>query len=369
MPRAPRPHRRCLTRHLARAPAIAASLLAVALFGSCWTGAAANAAPAAPADSTAPPASPTATGSAASAASASSDAGPTQIRFENVEFHVAPGVVLGIRHLRGDMTSKVVGGPVVLDDKRSFVIHIDSADVALDTASLARLMNEHVFGYPGAPLRRLAFATKDGQLVQRGTLHRVVDIPFELTAGVSVTPDGLIRIHPTAMRIFSVPGDGLMRALGLTLDGLLDLRGARGVRAEGNDPLLDPDRLLPPPTITGRLRAVRVEPGRLVQSFGDGGAAARRETLAPPDGDVPNYLYFRGGTLRFGKLLMIGADMQIVDLQPADPFDFSVDRYAEQLVAGYSRSLPDLGLEVFMPDLSTLGRDAARPGRVAGNRR
>jgi hypothetical protein len=71
-------------------------------------------------------------------------------------------------------------------------------------------------------------------------------------------------------------------------------------------------------------------------------------------------MYYEGGTLRFGKLLMLDAEMQIVDLDPSDPFKFDLDRYARQLVAGYSRSLADGGLEVFMR-MSTSSSNRATP--------
>ncbi|HEU4630730.1 MAG TPA: hypothetical protein VFS08_13345 [Gemmatimonadaceae bacterium] len=341
-------------------PPLGAALLAAAsLAGCCCPRPPARAAPADSAAAAPPPVLPV-----PDAVLAQSDS-VTRIQFRNVNFHVAPGLVLGIRRLDGEMRSKTPGQPVIFDDKRAFVIRIASAEVTLDTASLGHLMNDHVFGYRGAPLRALSFGTKHGQLVQRGILHKVVDIPFEMTAQVSVTPAGLLRIHPTAMRICTIPGKGLMDALGIELSDLLDLRGARGVRVDHDDLLLDPDQLLPPPSISGRVVAVRVEPGRLVQIFGGGANAAIAEAaaaLTPPDSAAPNYMYFRHGTLRFGKLYMVRADMQIVDLHPADPFDFSVDRYNAQLVAGYSKNQPDMGLEVFMPDLGMVDGGLEAPG-------
>ncbi|MGH7720583.1 MAG: hypothetical protein ACREON_17265 [Gemmatimonadaceae bacterium] len=332
-------------------------LLPAAQLG-CGGGSSARAGPA----ETASPALPIATPDAvlrATRDSARQDSA-TEARFRNVDFQIAPGLVLGIRHLRGQMEAKTPGMPVVFDDKQSFLIRLTSAEVAMDMASLGRLMNDHVFAYRGAPLRNLTFSTAGDQLTQRGTLHKVVNIPFRITARVSVTDSGHIRIHPTAMRIFSVRGEGLMKALGIELDDLLDLEQAKGVRVDGNDLLLDPDRLLPPPAIRGRLTAVRIEPGKIVQVFGDSAAAARLPAITPPDTTAPNYMYFRHGTLRFGKLFMVQADMQIIDLNPEDPFDFSIDRYNDQLVAGYSRNTPDLGLEVFMPDLAKVGRGTVR---------
>lgn len=280
----------------------------------------------------------------------------TAAEFHDVDFHVASDIVLRIHYLRGTMRSRTPGAAVVFDDKRSFVIDIDAAEVGLTTSDLAHLMNEHVFAYHGAPLSHLSFATRGGELVQRGVMHKVVNIPFEITAAVSVTPAGLLRIHPTTIRIFSVNGRGLMKALGITLQKLLDLRRATGVHVEGNDLLLDPDSVLPAPAIEGRVTAVRVQGNELVQVFGDSAAWAesRAAPIAPLDSSARNDMRFRGGTLRFGKLFMVQSDMEIIDADPGDPFDFSIDDYNRQLVAGYSRSTADGGLKVYMPDLDKL---------------
>ncbi|HEX6966850.1 MAG TPA: hypothetical protein VF166_13725 [Gemmatimonadaceae bacterium] len=277
--------------------------------------------------------------------------------------------MLRIVRLRGEMLSQRRGSPVIFDDKHSFVIRIASAEVGLDMQSLGVLMNEYVFAYPGAPLHDLRFATDSGKLVQRGYLHKVFDIPFTITAAMSMTPAGLIRIHPVAIKIGPIPGKGLLATLGIQLSDLLDLKKAKGVRVSGNDLLLDPVQILPPPVIEGRVTAVRVAQNEVIQIFDD--STARHETtqpLTPPDPAAPNYMYFRGGTLRFGKLSMVRADMQIIDLDPRGPFEFSLDQYNAQLVAGYSKNTPEHGLEVFMPDVDKVGRGStgrgpARPGR------
>jgi hypothetical protein len=57
--------------------------------------------------------------------------------------------------------------------------------------------------------------------------------------------------------------------------------------------------------------------------------------------------------------------MMVVDLDQRDPFDFDNPRYQRQLIAGHSKTLPDLGLEVWMPDAKTLGRTTADAERSA----
>jgi hypothetical protein len=47
---------------------------------------------------------------------------------------------------------------------------------------------------------------------------------------------------------------------------------------------------------------------------------------------------------------MHGADLQIIDADASDPFNFYLAKYSQQLVAGTSRTMPDKGLVVFMPD-------------------
>jgi hypothetical protein len=51
---------------------------------------------------------------------------------------------------------------------------------------------------------------------------------------------------------------------------------------------------------------------------------------------------------------MHGADLQLVDADPRDPFDFYPAKYRAQLIAGYSKNLPNGGLKTFMPDFSDL---------------
>ena len=278
----------------------------------------------------------------------------TKVSMKHVNFYIIPQAALRIRTMRGSMRS-LNGGPVVFDDKNAFVIHLDYAEIGLNGTDITELMNRHIFAYPGAPLKRLKVHTQGNRVVQSGIMHKILDIPFEITADASMTPEGLIRLHPVKTRILGVNGNDLMRAFHLSLEKILDLSKAKGVSVKGNDIFLDPVKILPPPAIEGHATAIRIDGDQLVQTFGTPDAVA---ALAPPD-SAPAFMYYKGGTLHFGKLLMLDAQMQIVDLRPSAWFDFSLDRYKEQLVAGYSRTRSDLGLEVFMLGLDKLGTAAA----------
>ena len=62
---------------------------------------------------------------------------------------------------------------------------------------------------------------------------------------------------------------------------------------------------------------------------------------------------------------MAETDLELIDLDPNDPFDFSVDHWNAQLDAGYSKTLANKGLQAFVPDYDDLRRRrAARRPRL-----
>ena len=95
-----------------------------------------------------------------------------------------------------------------------------------------------------------------------------------------------------------------------------------------------------------------------MQVLGSGAA----ETLAPA-ASSPNHILWRGGQITFGKLLMSEADLEIVDDDPGDPLDFSVDNWNRQLVAGYSKVTPRQGLQAHVPDFDDLNRRSRAANR------
>lgn len=282
--------------------------------------------------------------------------GPVEAEMHNVLFHVDDRVVLRIHDLRGRLRPTATDAPPWFDDPQSFVLVIDTGEVAITPVSLSALLNNYVFNYKGSPLRQLEVSIEDGQLRQRGILHKGVDLPFSIRAEVSPTRDGRLRLHPTSVKVLGIGMRHLMRFFGLELDNLVHVREGRGVEIDGNDFLLAPAGLLPPPRIDGRVVTVRITGDEIQQFFG---ASERRDAiprLRPADPSAENYMFYRGHVLRFGKLTMADADLQIVDADPKDPFDFYLSHLNDQLVAGKSQNQPDLGLKTTMPDYADLHR-------------
>ena len=274
-----------------------------------------------------------------------------QAAMRNVNYRVDPDVVMRIRYLIGFLVPTHEDSMPVFDRPESFNIRITSAEIALDTASLSQMLNRYVFGYRGAPIRDLRISVEGDHLKQRGKLGT---LPFTILATIAVTDNGLIRLHPVDVKVLGINADGLMSKLGIELDDMVKVRRGGGIRVDENDFLLDPAAIIPAPRIVGTLKHVRLTPGAVVLQFGPPDSLAARSYFGGTEPAV-NYMSFAGARLRFGKLTMNGTDMFIVDPDPADPFDFMLSRYHEQLVAGRHRTTPEDGLVVWMPDFGESG--------------
>src|SRR5437764_8264650 len=125
------------------------------------------------------------------------------IEMQNVDLHINPRNAMRIRSLRGQVMTKP-GTIAWLDDPTSFRIRATSGVVALDGDAISALMNDVAFNYPGAPITNLRVTIENGSVVQRGTLHRVVALAFQMWSVPAMQPDGRLKLHPDRLRIRGV---------------------------------------------------------------------------------------------------------------------------------------------------------------------
>jgi hypothetical protein len=276
--------------------------------------------------------------------------GAVEIQMRNVDFRLESDIDLEVRTLRGRLKRTKPDHPVTFDDSDSFVVEIDTGEVAITAASLSALLNSYVFAYPGAPIKNLQVSIKGSRLSQKGTLHKGVDLPFEIEGPVSTTPDGDIRLHAEKIKSAGIPFKGLMHLFGADLSKLVNQNAGRGAKIEGDDIILSPGGITPPPHLEGHVAQVNVRDGKIIQVFDSG---RHSPPLLPPF-KTEAYIYHKGGVLKFGKLLMGDADLEIVGDQTKGPFCFFLREYKKQLTAGYSKNTPADGLVVHMADYNRL---------------
>lgn len=277
--------------------------------------------------------------------------GAVRAQMRNVKYRFTDKVAVQINSLNGALVPVGTNEFPVLDDKNSFKIRIDTAEIAISPWDLANLLNSYVFARPGSPLSGISVATTtNGQLKVKGKLHDKGDIPFETQGVLTPTQDGRLRLHSDKIKALHVPVKGLMDAFGVQMDDLIKSGKVPGVQAEENDLILDLEQILPPPHIEGKVTAVRVEHNSIIQTFGG------TDAKPAPKLQNANYMSYQGNRLRFGKLTMDDADVILYDMNPADPMDFFLDHYKEQLAAGYTKITTNFQVHVFLKDYDKLGQ-------------
>lgn len=269
----------------------------------------------------------------------------------NVLYHFTDSISVHILQLEGELVPTQGNGFPIFDDPNSFTLAIQSAKISVNTDVLANALNQYAFSSADAPLKGVRVSAQGDKIKIRGRLHSKGDVPFEIEGSLSTTPQGEIRVHTEKIKAAHLPVKGLMDLLGEKIAKLIDTRKVRGVRVEEDDLLLTPSEIFPPPHIEGRLTAIAISGSEIVQEYG---------TASKPWANLSgNYMAYRGAQLRFGKLTMNDTDLTLLDLDPLDPFDFYLDHYKDQLVAGYTKITPSFGLRTYFRDYNKLRKRQA----------
>lgn len=283
---------------------------------------------------------------------------PTRIEIVGVDLHVLENAIVRVRRLQGTVVNARPGRAVALDDPSAFTIEVVRGEAWVSYADLSTVMNEYTFAFDGAPIKHLEMAREEDtedEIELKGRVERGLLLPlsFEIEGRPEVAPDGRIRIRTTSIQAFDIPVRGLLHTLDLEPADILGNLEARGLTFDGDDMILDLSRALPPPRMRGPVSGIRVEEDGLLMTFGP----ARRSSRSSRS----NYLAFRGGIIRIGRMTQYDADLTIVDADPRDPFDFFSERMNSQLSAGYSKMSETGALTMYVPDFGDMRRGVDLP--------
>lgn len=260
-----------------------------------------------------------------------------------------PSFRVYVRWLQGRMARTRRNVDPSFDDPESFYLDIKTGVLRANIGDIANYLNAGGLG--DAPLKNVTLSGDGDQIKLSGTLHKIVPLPVDVLGQISALPDGGMRIHVTKINVLKIPFKALLGGLNITVSDLFSAKDISGIQVTGNDIVLDTQKLLPPPHIRGQLSAVRIVNPDLELVYGNAEPAAERVE------QWRNFLRLSGGSIDFGKLTMHHVDLVMIDISDKPWFDLDLTNYQKQLVNGYTRMTPEAGLQIFMPDLSTLPRD------------
>ncbi len=77
--------------------------------------------------------------------------GMVQAQMRNVSYHFSDAVVVNIKPLNGELMPVGKNEFPVFDDRTSFNLRISTAEISIDSSSLANILNSYVFARPIRP--------------------------------------------------------------------------------------------------------------------------------------------------------------------------------------------------------------------------
>ena len=278
------------------------------------------------------------------------------LTMRNVQFRFTKDLVVGIDRIRAQMRPAPPADIVTFDDPASFDLDVSGASVRLSQTQVEALLNTRIFAYPNVNVRNLRVESDGQRMVIHGTLTKGATIPFTMIGTPSIREGRWLAIETQEVKIGSVGVTGLLNALHISLSAMINTPANGNLRVEKNTILIDVFSNLPPPHIHGTIASLACCAGGLGLVIGSPGAVSDSalRTLVPSAMASPNFLAIRKGKLRFGKLTMVDSDLDLVDADSRDPFDFYLQRYQCQLAAGVAHATLDFGWRVQMPDFDKL---------------
>lgn len=278
------------------------------------------------------------------------------LTMRNVQFRFTKDVVVGIDRIRATMKPTRTAGIVSFDDPASFDLDVSGASIRLTMPQAQTLMNERVFAYKGSNVHHLELGADGKDIVIHGTLTKGASIPFTMKGSMSMRERRWLAVDAKEIKIGAVGVTGLLKAIHVSLQAMIDPPSSGQVRVEKNTILIDVLSELPPPHVRGVVTALDCCDRGIGLALGTAGAASDSalRDIVPSAMSSPNFIAIRGGTLRFGKMTMTDSELDLMDAAPTDPFDFFLRDYQCQLAAGDAHTTLQYAWHVRMPDFSKL---------------
>ncbi len=266
---------------------------------------------------------------------------------KNVIYRVDEDIVIGMPNMNADIQVYEPNQPFIPANRDDYVVRVHTADFVIEEDDMAKIFNKYELTYPGCPLSDLSIEAKQGKLKMSGTMRKGIPLPFEMEGSLRPNGKGQVVLTPDSVKSAGIPVKGLMNLIGLEVANLMNSRPNGGMKIDGNDIIIYPDKLLPAPAINGFVSGVRVEPGKVIMVFDD---QVRRDVPALPEPWAKNWILMHGGNVLINSHLILDASLQMIDLNPQDPMHYYMPLYREQLEAGFTVATKNSTI-AYLPDL------------------
>jgi len=281
---------------------------------------------------------------------------PTRFYMQNVAYRIDEEVVVDMPAMDADLLPYDMGKPLVPGNINDFLVKVHVAEFTLTEQAMAAMMNRYVLNFPGSPISDIRISCSNGRLRQTAKLKKFgVTTTCEIEGELRPNGKGQLVLRPDRVKSNGLPVKGLLDAFGVDLAEMLKAREDKGVRPEGNDIILYPDRMIPPPAMKAFCIGATIQQGRVTMRFDDG---VRRERPTPPE-PARNYILMWGGNVLINNNLVLDAKLQMIDDTPDSPMQYYMPMYREQLETGFVVSTPRGEMIAYLPDLN--GTKVERP--------
>ncbi|MCB1147593.1 MAG: hypothetical protein KDK41_08520 [Leptospiraceae bacterium] len=281
----------------------------------------------------------------------------TYLALKNLNFKLTDEIEMKVHSLVGETIPFKKGAMTNFDDVNSFAIDIYQAEAEVDVKILQYIFNQIVFNYEGTPLKNLKMefinVENDGKTEKRlklsGDMKLVFWLGFEMIGKMYLDKENvLLIIEAESIKSLGNPmTKTMLDIVGLDLEKLLPIPRGRGLVMKENKIIVEPFSIFPPPKIGGYLSEIKLLDNSLWLKI-DNEFKVKFPPL--PDPKAANYLMLYKGDVKFGKLRMIDAYLQMIDQDQKDIFDFYLKKYTRPLGFGYSKIRPDGSVLAYIPD-------------------
>src|SRR5581483_5218727 len=182
-----------------------------------------------------PPAAVANSAQPATAEVAQSQTSDTRIHAHNLLLRKGPNFRVYVRWLEGDLARTSRNINPSFDRPDSFDLNIQTGIIRVNIGDIGHYIDSSI---PSSPLKNVTLLADGPNLKMTAVLHKILPLPVQVIASVSLAPDDRVRVHINKIDVLKLPVKGLLGLLHISAADLVKTN-VDGLQIKGDDLLLD----------------------------------------------------------------------------------------------------------------------------------